>query len=1146
MMAFALVAQPLYGFVSAQIVNAATITDHVVINEIMANPTNGQREWVELYNPTNSSVALNNWRIQNGTANFSNIIESGVTIPAKGFIVREATSSSSQLNDTSQLLRLVSDASGTLVDSVTYGGIAVNKTYSRTYDAADTWVAQASSTRGSTNGVAPAVVIVSTPELNAENFNAVGDNYKGISVGFNAKNFGTVTAVTVDVTRADGSHVIKHGNQGVFDLVSNKTTATQLTAPIVIQESVFTEASDIQYWTAAPAVWSENTRPTSVLISVTDENGIKTVTNNTFNDGAPSWPTYASLLPPAPLVDTVAPTITNLKVTNPSLWGDDYNLLTLPNHASTLSGLPTVGGSLSVSANFADNMILTNVISLLPGRGFFSDNETTPFPTNNATWNPVAQGPYSVAWNTKTSADWRSVTDGNYTFTFEARDGGNGQNRPQNSASVPIELTVDNTAPSVSFSGATPAENATVRGDIVVEGNFTDANGLMNTDIGVHAVSWYCHTDWPTAGTKSCTIDTTKLTDGTHQLTMSVRDKAGNTTQVFRTIKVDNTSPSVPVNGLPRAAYELDNDFYFTWANSTDDQSSPVTYEFQSSLNPAQSSGVLTSGLWQSGTLNEAKIHSTGAPDGTWYWQVRAIDAAGNKSAWGPVWNMTIDHVTPTVGLVSPASDTTVNGASLTQSWTSPDADINHYEYVSYNNSAMTQVRFAQNMGLQTSKTATNVGNATFWWRVKAVDNAGHETWSELHKLTVDNDKPTAQLQFNAIGDRSFKVKFNEDVNNDDAENIENYFLHNWPGGGTFDGLINYATATYDPDTTTATVSFTDSHWYLSPEQKWGVRNVRDLAGNVLDETYDYSTPMMNPMVTDVNGVATGKDISWTWTGNDPDSRHNSGATGNSGVKEYRYRVMQGASVIQDWTVASNTAATTTVGDDGLYSLNVRAFDKAGNVSTEVASSAVLVDTIAPELTIGTPLQNLDGTYRVSGTTTDIDQPITVRSNNAIVASNVMADADGTWTIGLGSLIAGDSYVITADTKDAVGNIATQQATTIVVPPVAVLPLTTIAVIAPANLNTPTSLRQPRTNTVASSNGPESTQSAADQDAAVLGIQTTKDDSGVSDLAKNVAAVESSPEGWKFFGVAWYWVVLLIAVIAAIWFAAARRLRQDA
>src|SRR5690606_23029130 len=46
----------------------------------------------------------------------------------------------------------------------------------------------------------------------------------------------------------------------------------------------------------APAVWTEDTRPVSVEIFVTDENGEVSVINSTFTDGDPSWPTYESLL----------------------------------------------------------------------------------------------------------------------------------------------------------------------------------------------------------------------------------------------------------------------------------------------------------------------------------------------------------------------------------------------------------------------------------------------------------------------------------------------------------------------------------------------------------------------------------------------------------------------------------------------------------------------------------------------------------------------------------------------------------------------------------------------------------------------------------------------------------------------------------
>jgi hypothetical protein len=67
---------------------------------------------------------------------------------------------------------------------------------------------------------------------------------------------------------------------------------------------------------------------------------------------------------------------------------------------------------------------------------------------------------------------------------------------------------------------------------------------------------------------------------------------------------------------------------------------------------------------------------------------------------------------------------------------------------------------------------------------------------------------------------------------------------------------------------------------------------------------------------------------------------------------------------------------------------------------------------------------------------------------------------------------------------------------------------------------------------------------------AVLGTQTAKDNnSGVLGTSDKVAAIAPSAQGWKIFGVAWYWWVLMIAAVAAImWWiiAAARRRNQNA
>jgi uncharacterized repeat protein (TIGR01451 family) len=114
----------------------------------------------------------------------------------------------------------------------------------------------------------------------------------------------------------------------------------------------------------------------------------------------------------------------------------------------------------------------------------------------------------------------------------------------------------------------------------------------------------------------------------------------------------DTTAPSVPVLLTPANGSTVGtNEFDFTWEESTDNAPGDLTYQFHSSLNPAQSGGVLTDGLWTSpDPLTSPMIHSSGAPDGTWYWQVRAQDAAGNWSGWSDIWNVTIDTTVPPPG----------------------------------------------------------------------------------------------------------------------------------------------------------------------------------------------------------------------------------------------------------------------------------------------------------------------------------------------------------------------------------------------------------------------------------------------------------------------------------------------------------------
>lgn len=127
--------------------------------------------------------------------------------------------------------------------------------------------------------------------------------------------------------------------------------------------------------------------------------------------------------------------------------------------------------------------------------------------------------------------------------------------------------------------------------------------------------------------------------------------------------------------------------------------------------------------------------------------RVRAIDAIGNVGTWSTPVHYFYDSIAPVAPVLSsPANNVVVNGASVTQAWTTTDTDVDYFVYESYNDALATSLRWSEPF-TATSKTATNIANAEYWWRVKAVDHAGNVSpWSDLWKITIDNDAPVATI----------------------------------------------------------------------------------------------------------------------------------------------------------------------------------------------------------------------------------------------------------------------------------------------------------------------------------------------------------------------------------------------------------------
>ncbi len=146
-------------------------TSHVLINEFMPNPTGSDQglvggsldgEWVEIFNPTGSTVDLAGYILYDSINTHalaiasSNTNTGGTTIPSLGYLVvyREGDTDFELNNSGGDTARLFSDlisSGGTLVDSHLYTRDAPeNKSFARVPDGATNWV-DPDSTPGAAN-----------------------------------------------------------------------------------------------------------------------------------------------------------------------------------------------------------------------------------------------------------------------------------------------------------------------------------------------------------------------------------------------------------------------------------------------------------------------------------------------------------------------------------------------------------------------------------------------------------------------------------------------------------------------------------------------------------------------------------------------------------------------------------------------------------------------------------------------------------------------------------------------------------------------------------------------------------------------------------------------------------------------------------
>jgi hypothetical protein len=133
--------------------------------------------------------------------------------------------------------------------------------------------------------------------------------------------------------------------------------------------------------------------------------------------------------------------------------------------------------------------------------------------------------------------------------------------------------------------------------------------------------------------------------------------------------------------------------------------------------------------------------------DGVYYWRIRAKDNSGNGSGWSAPWSFCVDTLPPaSPALLSPANGSWA--ASQAQlSWQTLDKNSSPLIYLVQISSMPDFSAVAEDSGWISGTSWTTSQHAhlsTWYWRVKAKDNAGNEGgWSENRVFTVDDNAPT-------------------------------------------------------------------------------------------------------------------------------------------------------------------------------------------------------------------------------------------------------------------------------------------------------------------------------------------------------------------------------------------------------------------
>ncbi|WP_419716384.1 Ig-like domain-containing protein [Enterobacter asburiae] len=627
-------------------------------------------------------------------------------------------------------------------------------------------------------------------------------------------------------------------------------------------------------------------------------------------------------------VDTVAPTVTISTVADDDIVNNAEQLA-----GQTISGTTTAEQGQTVTVSFNGHSYQATVGA-------------------DGSWSVFVPG-----------RDFLGLSDGDYTITASVSD------RAGNPGSATHDVTLNGDVPTITINTFAQDDivNAAEHGTPLVVSGTTDAPAGQTVTITLNGKTYTATVQ--NDGSWSYTVgsaDVAALADGgSYVINAQVSNTIGNSGSDNHTVTVDLTAPSmgISIDSLQNDTGLSASDFI------TNDSQVVVNGSLTAQLGNNEKAQISLDGgtTWIDLAVTGTTWRYTDGrtlTDGTYQYQVRVIDNAGNVGATDSQ-DVVIDQTKPaatTITVDSITQDTGLSGSDFITS----DSQISLKGTLG---AALGSGDHAQ-ISLDGGVTWTDVSVSGLSWtyvdgrtladgdynyQLRVIDDAGNISATASQVVTIDTVAPDASktIAIDGISDDT-GLSSSDFITNDTS-----LTLHGSLGATLADG--EYAQISIDGGVTWQNVIVTGNSWYYVDSRTLGNQTydyyvrVVDAAGNVgasahQQVTVDTVAPDAAITVTVDNiTVDTGFDNNDFLTSSTSYTLH--GTLGAElGAGEFVQVSMDGGST---WVYATVSGTQWSYSDtrtltDGSHNYQVRVVDQAGNVGA-TTSQAVTVDTQAPQ-----------------------------------------------------------------------------------------------------------------------------------------------------------------------------------------------------